>query len=257
MASTKPESKLEGESPPTSMPSDSQTESLPPSGVTDTTDPSSAAPTSTSPSASATGPGSEATAEAETTPALPALTPAEFRVYNRLAEQMDYFHDHFRSMWTTLYSACTSGRRPANMSLKRFLDEGLRLLRYLESHHHIEETHLYPLLARKMPQFKSSGPPPAMKALKFNKDAGGGARKKEACELLLQHQEIHKGMDELEEYIRKCKSGETPLELGVLKEKMDSWGEVLMKHLDQEVEELKAETMRKYWTLEEMRAIPI
>jgi len=45
--------------------------------------------------------------------------------------------------------------------------------------------------------------------------------------------------------------------LRVLREKMDSWGEVLWKHLDQEVETLGAENMRKYWTLEEMRKMPM
>ncbi|CAP69186.1 uncharacterized protein PODANS_7_11420 [Podospora anserina S mat+] len=200
-----------------------------------------------------------------TTSSLPPLSPTEFKIYNRLAEQMKYFvslfifchtfvcftlfphilishfpflplqHDHFVGMWTILYTACVNSRRPQNMSLKQFLDEGLRLVRYLESHHSIEETHLYPILAKKMPQFKAG---------KSNK-------------LLRQHELIHEGMDQLHEYILMCKSREVDLELSVLKEKMDTWGEVLMKHLDDEVKELEAETMRKYWTLEEMRAIPI
>ena len=42
-----------------------------------------------------------------------------------------------------------------------------------------------------------------------------------------------------------------------MKEKMDSWGEVLWKHLDQEVETLGAENMRKYWTLDEMKRMPM
>ncbi|KAK4177263.1 hypothetical protein QBC36DRAFT_327393 [Triangularia setosa] len=181
-------------------------------------------------------PASTGNNDASTTPSpLPPLSPSEFKIYNRLAEQMEYFHNHFVGMWTTLYTACVNSRRPPNMSLKQFLDEGLRLVRYLESHHTIEETHLYPILAKKMPQFK----------------AGKSNR------LLKQHELIHKGMDQLQEYILMCKSREVDLELSVLKEKMDNWGEVLMKHLDDEVKELEAETMRKYWTLEEMRAIPI
>ncbi|KAK4200517.1 hypothetical protein QBC40DRAFT_279810 [Triangularia verruculosa] len=180
-----------------------------------------------------TSTGNEETSTASSS--LPPLSPTEFKIYNRLAEQMQYFHNHFVGMWTTLYTACVNSRRPANMSLKQFLDEGLRLVRYLESHHTIEETHLYPILARKMPQFRAG---------KSNK-------------LLRQHELIHEGMDQLQEYILKCKSREVDLELSVLKEKMDTWGEVLMKHLDDEVKELEAETMRKYWTLDEMRAIPI
>lgn len=128
------------------------------------------------------------------------------------------------------------------MSLKQFLDEGLRLVRYLEAHHSIEESHLYPLLARKMPQFKQG-----------KKEKG----KKEDCELLRQHELIHEGMDEFEEYIRRCKRGEVEFEMGVMKEKMEGWERVLMKHLDDEVAELGAEKMRRYWSLDEVRRFPI
>lgn len=77
------------------------------------------------------------------------------------------------------------------------------------------------------------------------------------AELLRQHEEIHEGMDLFEEYLRGCQSGVHELSLRVLKEKMDSWGEVLWKHLDQEVETLGAENMRRYWTVEEMRRMPM
>ena len=98
-----------------------------------------------------------------------------------------------------------------------------------------------------------------------------------AAELLRQHKEIHKGMDGFEEYLNRCRSGETELELRVLKEKMDCWGEVLWKHLNQEgtygaphfnpkqllnllfssVKTLSADNMRKYWTIDEMRRMPM
>jgi hypothetical protein len=78
-----------------------------------------------------------------------------------------------------------------------------------------------------------------------------------AAELLQQHRQIHAGMDVFEEYLRKCRNRETELELSVMKEKMDLWGEVLLKHLDQEVQTLGAENMRKYWTIQEIRQIPM
>ena len=111
-----------------------------------------------------------------------------------------------------------------------------------------------------MPEFRASSPPGLRKPSSANSKGGGSKRGKkgeEECELLRQHKEIHDGMDEFAEYLRRCKSRECELELGVLKEKMDSWGEVLFKHLDQEVEELGAEKMRRYWTVAEMRAFPI
>ena len=42
-----------------------------------------------------------------------------------------------------------------------------------------------------------------------------------------------------------------------MKEIMDSFGEVLWQHLDDEVEQLGAENMRKYWTINEMRRMPM
>lgn len=120
------------------------------------------------------------------------------------------------------------------MTLKQFIDTGLQFAQHLTTHHGIEERFVFPMLGRRMPEFR-----------------GGRA------ELLQQHRQIHKGMDHFEDYLRKCKSRETELELGVLREKMDSWGEVLWTHLDQEVKTLGAENMRKYWTLEEIRSMPM
>jgi hemerythrin-like domain-containing protein len=148
------------------------------------------------------------------------------------------YHNHFRSIWNLLWSACENNKRPGHISLKAFITEGIQFVRHLTLHHDIEEAHIFPVLARKMPEFKAG--------------KGNGA-----AELLRQHREIHKGMDVLEEYLKGCKSGEYELELSVLKGKLESWGAVLWTHLDQEVKTLGAENMRKYWTLEEMRRMPM
>lgn len=95
---------------------------------------------------------------------------------------------------------------------------------------------MFPILARKMPEFKAG---------------------RNRAELLRQHDEIHKGMDRLEEYLNKCRTGEKEFDLRELKEVMDSWGEILWKHLDQEVKTLGANNMRRYWTLEEVKRLPI
>ncbi len=143
------------------------------------------------------------------------------------------------------------------MTLKQFIEEGLHLVSYLTAHHNIEETYLYPILARKMPEFccATTG-----KGHGHGKGKGGGSSSKAKdgdSELIRQHRAIHEGMDVFEAYLRGCKNRETELELSVLREKMDSWGEVLLKHLDQEVRDLGAENMRKYWSVDEMRAFPI
>ena len=80
---------------------------------------------------------------------------------------------------------------------------------------------------------------------------------KKELELLTQHKQIHAGLDKFEEYLAQCKSGETDLRMEEMKSRMDAFGEVLWAHLDDEVRELKAENMRKYWTVAEMRSMPM
>ncbi|KAF2690389.1 hypothetical protein K458DRAFT_253357, partial [Lentithecium fluviatile CBS 122367] len=164
---------------------------------------------------------------------LPKLTPSEFRQYNRMAEHMDYFHNHFRHTWTTIMTACETNKRPAGMSIKQFLALGDQFVSHLTMHHTIEETHIFPVLAKKMPAFRNE------------------------LELLSQHKQIHKGLDRLEEYLGECRRGERELRLGELKEVLEGFGGVLWEHLDAEVKQLGAENMRKYWSLEEMRRMPM
>ncbi|KAF2423556.1 hypothetical protein EJ08DRAFT_701058 [Tothia fuscella] len=164
---------------------------------------------------------------------LPKLTPAEHKVYNRLADGMNYYHDHFKSTWTLLHKACTNNSRPSGMSIRQFLTTALEFAHHLTMHHTIEERHIFPVLARKMPKFRKE------------------------LELLTQHKQIHEGLEKFEVYLGECRTGERELRLGELKVLMDGFGGVLWEHLDEEVEELGAENMRRYWSLEEMRGMPM
>jgi len=170
---------------------------------------------------------------AQTESELPKLSAAEYRIYNRMSEHMDYFHNHFRQTWNELYKACETSKRAPGVSLRQFISQGLQFCSHLSMHHGIEEQHIFPVLAKKMPEFRQE------------------------LELLTQHKQIHAGMDQLEEYLHKCRSGETELRLDEMKTMMDSFREVLWTHLDQEVKTLGAENMRKYWTVEEMRRMPM
>lgn len=76
-------------------------------------------------------------------------------------------------------------------------------------------------------------------------------------ELLTQHKEIHKGMDKMEAYLDDCKVGKRDLRMEVLKEIMDSFGTVLWEHLSDEVRQLSPDNMRKYWSLEEVKRLPM
>ena len=131
-----------------------------------------------------------------------------------------------------MYAAASSGSRPSNMSLKQFLSTGLQFCQQLELHHSIEEQYVFPYLAKRMPAFRQE------------------------LELLTQHKQIHAGLTKFNSYLEDCSARKRELRLEELKELMDSFGEVLFAHLDDEVEQLGAENMRKYWSMEEVQKMP-
>ncbi|MCJ1311327.1 hypothetical protein MMC25_004998 [Agyrium rufum] len=147
---------------------------------------------------------------------FPKLTASEFRAYNHMAEHMDYFHNHFRQSWTLMYNACVNKSRPKGLSLRQFINTGLTFCHHLEMHHGIEEQHIFPVLAKKMPAFQKE------------------------LELLTQHKQIHAGLDTFQEYLEQCRDGESELRLEEMKALMDKFGGVLWAHLDDEVKQLGA-----------------
>ncbi|KAK1959948.1 hypothetical protein LY78DRAFT_707118 [Colletotrichum sublineola] len=162
------------------------------------------------------------------------MTPLEFETYNRLAIMMEKFHGYFRRTWRRLHHACTASDGSPMITDDQIIREGLFLSYRLTNHHNVEENSLFPLLARKMPQFRGDD------AL-----------------LVEQHRQIHGGLEEFRRYLESCRTRKTRLERRVLRSKTDSWGDVLLLHLDQEVEMLGAENMKKYWTPEEVLEMPI
>ncbi|KAI1423571.1 hypothetical protein F5Y12DRAFT_756794 [Xylaria sp. FL1777] len=221
--------------------------------------------TSASASASAAAAPSAKPSSSHSEPKLPPLSAYEFKEYNRLAEHMDAFHNHFRSSWNLLYTSASSGRRAQGLSIRAFVNTGLEFISHLELHHSIEERYIFPELARRMPEFRTGRernlPDAASRssrregAKEEKDDDDDEGKRKKAAELLQQHVEIHKGMDGLREYLQRCLSGETELQMGTLKAQLDTWGTVLWTHLDQEVRTLGAENMRRYWSVDEMRKL--
>lgn len=110
---------------------------------------------------------------------------------------------------------------------------GLQFCSQLDFHHSIEEQHIFPVLAKKMPEFRKE------------------------LDLLSQHKQIHAGLEKLEFYLEECRSGAEDLRREEVKRLMQGFGEVLWKHLDEEVQTLRADNMRKYWSLDEMRGLPM
>lgn len=96
-----------------------------------------------------------------------------------------------------------------------------------------EEQHIYPILAQRIPAFRKE------------------------LELLSQHKQLHAGLERLEAYLDEVKASKRDLRLDELKVIMDSFGSVLFAHLDDEVRQLGPEHLRKYYTLEEVRNLPM
>ena len=69
--------------------------------------------------------------------ALPPLSRHDRDTYARMGETMELFHNSFRNTWNILYGACSSGKRPANMSIRQFLNTGCDFCHHLHMHHSI------------------------------------------------------------------------------------------------------------------------
>lgn len=75
--------------------------------------------------------------EAPKAEVLPPLNRQDRDTYDRMAQMMNMFHNSFRSTWKILYGACSSGKRPANMSIRQFIKTGCDFCHHLHMHHSI------------------------------------------------------------------------------------------------------------------------
>ena len=197
------------------------------------------------------------------------LSPTEFRAYNRLAEKMDLYVSTLHSLDLLVkLTVDTAQPLPTDLepalrrlpqqqeisraSTRQFLHLGLDFCWTLATHHAIEEQVLFPFLAKKMPEFAVGVP-----GHHDDDDIDDAAASDLDLDLLQQHKEIHAGMDRLEDYLQRCRVGEDELRLPEAKRLMDGFAAVLWDHLDEEVRTLRAENMRKYWTLAELKKFPV
>ena len=68
---------------------------------------------------------------------LPLLSRQDRDTYARMENTMEMFHNSFRNTWKILYGACSSGKRPANMSIRQFINTGCDFCHHLHMHHSI------------------------------------------------------------------------------------------------------------------------
>jgi len=163
---------------------------------------------------------------------LQLLTAEEEAKYDRLAVRMAYFHNYFKQEFDEIYELADGKFHGRGMNLTMFLQKSTELQRHLTMHHNIEEEHVFPILATKMPSFRED---------EQHKTA---------------HKLIHDGLDALGGYVQRIRAEPSMYSSVDLRAVLDGFREPLMRHLDEEVNDLRGENMKKYWTLEELNQIP-
>jgi len=146
---------------------------------------------------------------------------------------MEHFHNYFKNEFNHIYQLADGSFQKYNMSLPMYLREADSLKKHLETHHTIEERYIFPELAKKMPSFAEN---------EQHRNS---------------HKGIHDGLDRLSALTHEFRENPTTYTPERMRECLDSFKDVLMHHLDEEVEDLAAENLKKYFTLEELERIPM
>ncbi|CAE6438711.1 unnamed protein product [Rhizoctonia solani] len=146
-------------------------------------------------------------------------------------------HDHLAANHTftlvdSIY-AFSDGSFARIMPLPAYLRMIMEFHDHLDMHHNIEETYVFPVLAQKMPNFASN------------------ERHKNS------HKVIHAGLDKLKDLVTGWKEVPTTFSPATLRSCLDEFKSPLFKHLEEEVRDLSAENLKKYYTLEEVDHLPM
>ncbi|GAA5868993.1 hypothetical protein JCM8547_003244 [Rhodosporidiobolus lusitaniae] len=163
--------------------------------------------------------------------APPPKNAQEKREWDRMSSRMEGFHGYFRQSFKQLYELADGGFERHGLTVRDFMDVAEGFLHHLEGHHGIEERHIFPILRKRMPAFEDDHQE--------------------------EHDAIHEGMHKLELLIAKYRSDPTSYSPAEFKGNLGLWGPVLFYHLNAEVESLKPDVLRRYWTLEEVKRLPM
>lgn len=145
---------------------------------------------------------------------------------------MSYFHSWLGAEFDTVYSF-SDGSFAKTMTLQAYLRMVMQFHGHLCAHHDIEETYVFPVLARKMPSFADN---------EKHKSS---------------HKVIHEGLDKLETLAASWKKEPTTFSPDTLRACLDEFRKPLFTHLDEEVRDLSSENLKKYYSLEEVDQLPM
>ncbi|KAG7098633.1 hypothetical protein E1B28_000551 [Marasmius oreades] len=178
----------------------------------------------------------------------------EERRWNRFSDHMNSLHQWFKDEYNTLYELADGSFTKRGWSLSLYLESARRLNQHLTMHHTIEERHVFPMLAIKMKEFATDS-----EHLKSHRGIHEGSFRFDfsfPCQELptFGNSKIWflPGMDKLQELVKKYKKEPSTYSPEEMRACLDSFRDVLFNHLDQEVDDLKAENLKKHWSLEEL-----
>lgn len=129
------------------------------------------------------------------------------REWNHLSTRMAAFHAKFRHDYKLIYALADSYDR-RGLTLRKFVDYALQFNENLTFHHTIEDVHIFPVLATRMPEFRDEHPE--------------------------SHRLIHDGLDRYVAYLSSVKSAPQKYDPAALRANMDSFHDHLFNHLDEE-----------------------
>ncbi|KAG6832593.1 hypothetical protein H0H92_014429 [Tricholoma furcatifolium] len=146
---------------------------------------------------------------------------------------MAAFHNWFKEEYKTIHAFADGSFNKRGLSLPRYLDTVVAFNSHLHAHHTIEERFVFPILAKKIP--------------KFAHDAQDGH--------VRSHQAIHDALQSLLALVTKWRMDPASYSPAEMTEALEGLAGVLFEHLDQEVEDLRGDNLKPYFTLEEIEAI--
>ncbi|KAJ3515254.1 hypothetical protein NLJ89_g1879 [Agrocybe chaxingu] len=150
---------------------------------------------------------------------------------------MSGFHEWFKQEFNTLYTLADGSFTSRGLSLAHYLETAKTMNRHLKMHHTIEERYVFPILGKKMPQFAKENEDVTQSPPSYNAPILG---------LVKLEKLVDKWIDEPSTY--------SPKEM---RDCLDSFRDVLFHHLDEEVEDIRGENLKKYFTLQEVAGLPI
>ncbi|BGP22993.1 hypothetical protein Rt10032_c16g5688 [Rhodotorula toruloides] len=156
---------------------------------------------------------------------------AERRDWERMSSAMEGFHSYFRHSFRQLFELSDGSFEKRGMTVRDFMRLSDDFTKHLEFHHGIEEQHIFPILAKRMPQFRDDHQE--------------------------EHDTIHEGMDSLKSLTKRLKVEPNLYSPDEFRKNLASWGPILFYHLDAEVASLKPDVLRRYWTLAEVKQLPM